>query len=110
MKMHTDPVTAKVKYASAHDLRRSFGDRWSRRVVLQELTRHEDIQTTLKCYALANAERTAAELWEAHKKAIRSNTSSNTSDFCSPEDFAEIDRSCDSGEVYPEVTRQGLEP
>ena len=40
----------KVKYASAHDLRRSFGERWASRVmpnVLQELMRHENIQTTL---------------------------------------------------------------
>ena len=39
----------KVKYASAHDLRRSFGERWAARVmpqVLMELMRHESIETT----------------------------------------------------------------
>jgi integrase len=43
-----------VKYASAHDLRRAFGVRWSTRVmpkVLQELMRHADIGTTMKYYA-----------------------------------------------------------
>jgi len=37
--------------ASAHDLRRAFGFRWSRRVmptVLRELMRHADISTTMK--------------------------------------------------------------
>ena len=35
--------TGKTKYASAHDMRRSFGDRWAELVmpaVLQQLTRH----------------------------------------------------------------------
>ena len=38
------------KFASAHDLRRSFGDRWSDRVmpvVLRQLMRHKSIETTL---------------------------------------------------------------
>lgn len=43
-----------VKYASSHDLRRSFGLRWSRRVmppVLQELMWQESIETPMKYYA-----------------------------------------------------------
>ena len=58
----------KVKYASAHDLRRAFGLRWSRRVMpaqLRELMRHESIETTMKFYVGQNAESTAATLWEA---------------------------------------------
>lgn len=54
------------KFASAHDLRRSFGDRWSRRVqpkVLMELMRHEDISTTLRYYVRSDSEATAATLW-----------------------------------------------
>lgn len=42
-----------AKYASAHDLRRSFGDRWADRVmpvVLRELMRHKSIETTLRFY------------------------------------------------------------
>jgi integrase len=52
--------------ASAHDLRRSFGFRWSRRVmpaVLKELMRHQSIETTLVYYVGQNAEATADELW-----------------------------------------------
>ena len=42
-----------TKFASAHDLRRSFGDRWADRVmpvVLRELMRHRSIETTLRFY------------------------------------------------------------
>jgi integrase len=41
------------KYASAHDLRRSFGTRWAKRVrpvTLQRMMRHSNIETTLKYY------------------------------------------------------------
>jgi len=61
-----------LKYASAHDLRRSFGERWAARVmpqVLMELMRHESIETTMRYYVGRNAERTANVLWEAHEKA-----------------------------------------
>lgn len=54
------------KFASAHDLRRSFGDRWSRKVqpkILMELMRHEDISTTLRYYVRSDSEATAATLW-----------------------------------------------
>lgn len=57
-----------VKYASAHDFRRSFGARWSTRVmpaVLQELMRHESIETTMRCYVGRNAQRTADVVWSA---------------------------------------------
>jgi len=56
------------KFASAHDLRRAFGQRWSGRVmpnVLRELMRHEDISTTMKFYVGQNAEATADALWAA---------------------------------------------
>ena len=68
------------KYASAHDLRRSFGQRWASRVmpqVLMELMRHESIETTLRYYVGKNAQTTAAVLWDAHR-AANGNTSSNT--------------------------------
>jgi integrase len=67
--VRTDPADPKKKkYASAHDLRRSFGDRWAARVmpaVLKELMRHESIETTLRYYVGANAERTAEVCWSA---------------------------------------------
>jgi integrase len=59
------------KTASAHDLRRAFGERWSARLMpaqLMELMRHESIDTTLSFYVGRNAERTAAELWEQDRK------------------------------------------
>jgi integrase len=67
--VRTDPADPKKKkYASAHDLRRSFGDRWALRVmpaVLKELMRHESIETTLRYYVGVNAERTAEVCWSA---------------------------------------------
>ena len=64
---HTYP-SGKIKYASAHDLRRSFGERWFRRVmpvVLQALMRHERIDTTMKYYVGQNAIASADAVWEA---------------------------------------------
>lgn len=63
-----DPDSQKVKHASAHDLRRAFGFRWSERVMpaqLKELMRHESISTTMRYYVGRNAEATAAALYAA---------------------------------------------
>ena len=72
-KTRTDRKTGKtvevVKFASAHDLRRSFGERWATKVmpvVLQALMRHASIDTTLKYYATRNAQSMADVLWAAH--------------------------------------------
>ncbi len=83
VKVNTDQKTAAVKFASAHDLRRSFGERWASRVmpqVLMELMRHESIDTTMKYYVGRNAQATADVLWQAHEaqKAIAGNTSGNS--------------------------------
>jgi hypothetical protein len=54
------------KYASAHDLRRSFGTRWAKRVmpaVLQKLMRHSAIESTLRYYADIDADELAEGLW-----------------------------------------------
>lgn len=67
------PVTVN-QCASAHDLRRSFGFCWSRRVmptVLKELMRHASIETTMTFYVGQNAEATADELWDWHEKATQ---------------------------------------
>jgi integrase len=56
------------KFASAHDLRRSFGSRWSTKVmpaVLKEQMRHRSIQTTMQHYVGQNAEQTADAIWQA---------------------------------------------
>lgn len=52
-------------WASAHDLRRAFGTRWSRRVtamVLKELMRHASVTTTETYYVDSDADATAAML------------------------------------------------
>jgi hypothetical protein len=67
-----EKAAGKVKFASAHDLRRSFGERWAARVmrqVLLELMRHESIETTLGYYVGRNAQNTASVLYDAAKRA-----------------------------------------
>jgi integrase len=63
----SDPRTGEArKFASAHDLRRAFGQRWAHKVptaTLMELMRHESIETTKKFYIGENADATAAILW-----------------------------------------------
>jgi integrase len=71
--VHRDPLDPKrVKFASAHDLRRSFGERWADRVeavILMEMMRHANIQTTLKYYATRNARRSAETIRRAYLAA-----------------------------------------
>jgi integrase len=70
---------AEGKYASARDLRRSFGTRWASRVkpaTLQLLMRHKSIETTLKYYVDQDADDVADELWKAHSGS--GNTLGNT--------------------------------
>ena len=76
VKSKIDPATGErrpvevVKFASAHDLRRSFGERWAERVlpkVLMELMRHESIGTTMRFYVGQNAQRTADAAWAAYE-------------------------------------------
>jgi len=65
------------KFASAHDLRRAFGTRWSLVVmpaVLQALMRHKSIQTTMQFYVGRNAESIADQVW----KSAAGNTFGNT--------------------------------
>ena len=72
----------KTKYASAHDFRRAFGLRWSDRVmpkVLQQMMRHEDIQTTMKFYVGKNAQAAADAICLA-----ATNTSTNTQPESAP--------------------------
>jgi integrase len=60
---------AEGKYATAHDLRRSFGTRWASRVkpaTLQLLMRHRTVETTMKYYVSQNADDIADELWEEY--------------------------------------------
>jgi integrase len=78
VKVATDPRTGKVKYASAHDLRRSFGERWASRVmpqVLMALMRHESIDTTMRYYVGRNANTTADAVWEAFERGQKGTVS-----------------------------------
>jgi integrase len=56
------------KFASAHDLRRSFGTRWAKRNIapaaLRKLMRHARLETTLEYYVLIDADDLASELWK----------------------------------------------
>ncbi|WP_299459509.1 site-specific integrase [uncultured Gimesia sp.] len=63
----------KPRYASAHDLRRSFGERWSLKVmpdVLMLLMRHSDIDTTMKYYIGRNAQKAADVIWGADADSV----------------------------------------
>ena len=60
-----DEKGGKAVWASAHDLRRAFGSRWSRKVssmVLKDLMRHSSVTTTEKFYVGIQADETAALL------------------------------------------------
>jgi integrase len=73
--VHTDVKTGRQRFATLHDLRRSFGERWSRRVLpqhLQLLMRHESISTTLRFYVGRDAERA----WEILRAALTNNVES----------------------------------
>lgn len=55
------------KFASAHDLRRSFGVRWSEVLMpaeLQALMRHASIETTMKFYTRQKSNALAVKIWE----------------------------------------------
>jgi integrase len=70
---------ASAKFASAHDLRRSFATRWASRVkpaTLQLLMRHKSIETTLKYYVDQDADDVADELWRS--QAALGNSLGNT--------------------------------
>jgi len=73
--VNVHPVSGKVKYASAHDLRRSFGERWATRIMPKDLKvvmRHKSIETTMKYYVGSDAKKSGAVLWDALPKGGRS--------------------------------------
>lgn len=83
-----------LKFASAHDFRRSFGERWSSRVmpaVLQQMMRHADISTTMAYYVGQNANKAAAEIYAAF---ANSQPKSSAPSYTTPE--ATSDQSADS--------------
>lgn len=59
----TDTETG--RHATCHDFRRSFGDRWARKVMppdLKELMRHRSIETTMKYYVGRDVDSISARL------------------------------------------------
>jgi integrase len=65
--------TKPVKYASTHDLRRSFGTRWAPRVqpaVLQKMMRHKHISTTMEFYVEIDANDLADVINKAHLSGL----------------------------------------
>ncbi len=100
-----------VKYASAHDLRRSFGFRWSRRIMpaeLRELMRHADIATTMRFYVGQDAESTADVLWAAYRKAA-GNSFGNSGRDVAKSPSRETTQALDSQGLM-QVHPTGLEP
>jgi integrase len=72
--------TCRQKAASAHDLRRSFGNRWSLRVmptILQKLMRHAHISTTMKYYVRLEVEETERVIY-GQRRGKRPNKSPNS--------------------------------
>lgn len=64
--------TGEKEFASAHDLRRSFGERWAKRVeapFLQKMMRHSSITTTLRYYASRDAADAAAHIDQAFQRS-----------------------------------------
>ena len=59
-----------IKYASCHDLRRSFGTRWAKKVMpatLKLLMRHSSVSTSMAYYVDMDVDEVAAGLWAQHK-------------------------------------------
>ena len=89
-----------VKYASAHDLRRSFGERWASRVmpqILMELMRHEKIDTTMRYYVGRNANTTADVAWLAYEKSQEGTVLGTVDSFGAKKEGAAFDATpCDT--------------
>jgi integrase len=68
------------KHASVHDLRRSFGTRWAKRIMparLRRLMRHANVQTTMQYYVDLDVDEMADELWASYPAAADNQPASN---------------------------------
>lgn len=73
----------KEQAGGAHDFRRSFGDRWARRVrpfVLQQMMRHESIETTMQYYVGLESEDLAIDIYAAYEAFVRMNSRNHLAD------------------------------
>ncbi|MEQ8846138.1 site-specific integrase [Botrimarina sp.] len=90
-----DDSGGKRKFASAHDLRRAFGARWSRKVmptVLREMMRHSSLQTTMAYYVGDDANETAKALWATVAEPELGNTQGNTRPESTPSESGQNGR------------------
>ncbi len=86
------------KFASAHDLRRSFGTRWAKRVmpaILRRLMRHANVQTTMQYYVDLDVDEIADDLWTHHPATAETVADGNIFGNTDPES-AEGDGSVDA--------------
>ncbi len=100
----------KPRFASAHDLRRAFGERWSLKVmpqVLMQLMRHESMETTLKFYVGRNAEKAAEAIWQT--VAQLGDVSGDTAENCKKSEKPEKTQVIRAKESK-EMRAQGFEP
>lgn len=73
--INANQKTGEKEFASAHDFRRSFGERWAKRVeapFLQKMMRHSSITTTLRYYSSRDAADAAAHIDQAFHRATGS--------------------------------------
>ena len=122
VRVYADPKRPdRVKFASAHDLRRAFGERWAGRLMpaqLMELMRHESIETTLRFYVGRNAQRTAEAAWLAYEaaqgglQAAAPNKAPNTASTepTPPASLTKKMREKPGREAPSKVDRAGIEP
>lgn len=71
-----------ARFATAHDLRRTFAQRWASRVmppILQHLMRHASFETTKKFYVGSSADAAASAIHEGWRRA---NTDSSAELLC----------------------------
>ena len=80
----------KGSHATAHDLRRSFGNRWAKIVdkyELKELMRHANIETTLKYCVQEETDSLSERIWNAKSETnagLRANGAIRRSFFSKP--------------------------
>jgi integrase len=108
------------KYASAPDLRRSFGTRWAKRVmpaILKGLMRHASIETTMAYYVALDTADLADELWDKRgatqsQKAPSDNNPYNNGPVASQEtEKAAADQSTEAFQRWGlQAEGTGLEP
>ena len=61
--------SGKIKFASSHDLRRTFGNRWAMRIhpiVLKTMMRHANLNTTMKYYVAVDCDSVAKQVVQAY--------------------------------------------